>query len=37
MITLPQTEYDRDTTAVAVIYGVQKHGRYLYRLQDIWY
>jgi hypothetical protein len=27
VITLAQTECDRDTTAVLVMYGVQKHGR----------
>jgi hypothetical protein len=28
VLTLAQTEYDSDTTAVLVIYCVQKHGMY---------
>lgn len=37
LVTVLQTEYDRDTTAALVIYSVQEHGRYLFELQDIWY
>lgn len=29
VLTLAQTKCDRDTTAVLVIYSVQKHGMYL--------
>jgi hypothetical protein len=31
--TLIQTECESDTTAVLVMYSVQKHGRHLYELQ----
>jgi hypothetical protein len=37
LLTLAQTEYDKDTTAVLVKYGVQTHGYRLYGLQDVWY
>jgi hypothetical protein len=36
-LTLAQPECDSDTTALLVIYSVQKHERYLYELQAIWY
>lgn len=37
LVTISQTEFDKDTTAALVIYSAQEHGRYLFELQDIWY
>jgi hypothetical protein len=35
VLTLAETECDRDTTVVLVMYSVQKHGMYLYKLLDV--
>jgi hypothetical protein len=37
LVTISQTEFDKDTTGALVIYSVQEHGRYLFELQDIGY
>jgi hypothetical protein len=37
VLTLAQSERDRDRIAVLVMYGVQKCGKYLYEQQDVWY
>lgn len=36
VLILAQIECDRVITGVLVTYGVQRHERYLYELQDAW-